>query len=323
MPFLPKSKHVRLVGAGGSLPAKRLGNEHFAAYLDTSDEWIAKRTGIRGRRIADDNASICDLAEPAAHAALASARRDVAEIDLVIVATTTPDRIFPATACLLQARLGIRGAAAFDVQAVCSGFVYALGTAAAMISAGIARCALVVGADFFSRLLDWQDRSTCVLFGDGAGAVVLEASETPGLLAISLGADGEHADCLTAPGRVASGKIAGSGAITMDGRAVFKLAVLKMRESCETVCEQAAVAPAEVDWFVPHQANLRIIDAVASRLGLREEAVVRTVAEHANTSAASIPLALAEIWSRVKPGQNILMTAAGGGLTWGAALLRS
>ncbi len=314
------SLHARIVGIGSQLPAKRVANSHFADYLNTSDEWIRERTGIHARYLAEPGTSVCDLAEPAARKALADAQVAAADLDLIVVATTTPDRVFPATACLLQDRLGAGGCPAFDVQAVCTGFLYALSCAEAMFRAGRSRRALVVGADIFSRLLDWQDRSTCILFGDGAGAVVLADASEPGIAAVELGADGSTADALTVPGHPDGGKLTSCATASMDGKLVFKLAVQTMLASSRSVCSKAGIEPATVDWMVPHQANERIIDALADRLGVDADRVVRSIREHGNTSAASIPLGLDTIKEHLKAGTNVLMTAAGGGFTWGAAV---
>ena len=307
-------------GLGSHLPERRVDNSHFERYLDTSDEWIRKRTGIVSRHLAPEDASLCDLALPAARSALAAAGAQASDLDLIVVATTTPDRVFPATACLLQDALGAGGCAAFDVQAVCSGFLYALSCCEAMIRAQRSRCALVIGADIFSRLIDWNDRSTCILFGDGAGAAVLTAAPEPGIVAVELGAQGSAADILTAPGHPQRGRFCGEPVTRMNGKAVFEMAVRTMTESSLAACSRAGIEPGDVSWFVPHQANQRIIDAVAQRLGVPEQSVVSTIAEHGNTSAASIPLALASIRESIRPGDRILMTAAGGGLTWGAAV---
>ena len=315
------ARFAKLAGIGASLPSRIVGNDHFERYLATSDEWIVARSGIRHRRLAEPDSKLCDLAEPAARQALDRASCKPDQVDLIIVATTTPDRIFPATACLLQAQLGITNCPAFDLQAVCSGFVYALVTADAFIRTGLANCALVVGADIFSRIIDWEDRSTCILFGDGAGAAILTAATKPGISAVDLGADGSFADLLTVPGYVAGARIVGKGTATMDGRPIFKLAIKSMVKACTAVCARAKIEPANIDWFVPHQANERIIRGTAAQLGIPEKAVVSVVAEQANTSAASVPLALDSLWPQLRVGQNILLAAAGGGLTWGAALI--
>lgn len=307
-------------GIGSQLPERRVDNSHFEKYLDTSDEWIRKGTGIITRHLAEEQASLCDLALPAARKALAAAGATAADVDLIIVATTTPDRVFPATACLLQNALGASGCPAFDVQAVCSGFLYALSCCEAMIRSGRSRCALVVGADIFSRLLDWNDRATCILFGDGAGAAVLTAADKPGIAAVELGAQGSEADILTVPGYPNRGGFCGQPTTRMNGRSVFQLAVKAMIASSASVCRKAGIEAKTVNWFVPHQANQRIINTIAQRLEIPEQRIVSTISEHGNTSAASIPLALDSIKNRIKSGDQILMTAAGGGLTWGAAL---
>ncbi len=319
---------TRIGGTGSYLPPRRLSNQQLADELardgiETSDQWIVERTGIRARHFADPASSCSDLALEAARQALASAGRQASDLDLVIVATSTPDMVFPSTACLLQQKLGIHGCAAFDVQAVCSGFIYALVVADAMIRSGSARCALVVGAEVFSRILDFKDRTTCVLFGDGAGAVVLEASDTPGLLASDLHADGRHVGILCVPGTVAGGKVSGSPLLTMDGQAVFKLAIKVLEEAARTVLAKAGRTEADIDWLVPHQANLRIMQGAAKKLKLPLEKLVVTVDEHGNTSAASIPLALdhAVRKGQVKRGDTVLLEGVGGGFTWGAVLL--
>jgi 3-oxoacyl-[acyl-carrier-protein] synthase-3 len=315
----------RILGTGSFLPPNLVTNRDLESRVDTSDEWITTRTGIRQRHIASADEKTSDLAFEAARRALDAAGLDPSAIDLIIVATTTPDMVFPGTACILQSRLGAAGCAAFDVQAVCSGFVYALATADMYIRCGQARTALVVGAEVFSRLLDWNDRTTCVLFGDGAGAVVLGASEAPGILASRLHADGSQVDILSVPGCIgAGGEITGSPFVQMDGGAVFKYAVRVLADVANEVLTAADVNASDIDWFIPHQANIRIIEATAKRLGLGMDRVVCTVDRHGNTSAASIPLALDEAVrdGRIKPGQNVLLEGVGGGFTWGAVLLR-
>lgn len=315
---------ARIAGTGSYLPGTPVTNDDLVARgIDTSDEWIATRTGIRSRHLAPPETSSSDLAYEASLRALASAGIDASEIDLIIVATSTPDFVFPSVACLLQGRLGNRGATAFDVQAVCSGFVYALTIADKFLRAGGHRRALVVGAEVFSRILDWQDRSTCVLFGDGAGAVVLEAAEKPGILASALHADGSHHDILSVPGNVCGGKVIGDPFLRMDGQAVFRFAVRVLSEVAGECCASAGVAPADIDWLIPHQANMRIIEATARKLGLGMERVIVTVDDHGNTSAASVPLALdaAVRDGRVQRGQKVLLEGVGGGFTWGAVLL--
>lgn len=320
--------HARITGTGSHLPPQRIGNDELAARLaadgiETSDAWIAERTGIRARHFADQGVSASDLAVPAAQAALTAAGRRAEDIDLIIVATSTPDMVFPSTACIVQRKLGAAGCPAFDLQAVCSGFVYALTVADSMIRAGAARCALVIGTEVFSRLLDFSDRTTCVLFGDGAGAVVLEASDTPGILACELHADGRHADILCTPGTLAGGQVVGHPLLHMDGQAVFKLAVGVLDQVAQAVLDRAGRTAADVDWFIPHQANLRIMTSTARKLGVPAEQVIVTVGEHGNTSAASIPLALDHgvRGGKIHPGDTLLLEGVGGGFTWGAVLL--
>ncbi len=326
---LSAPRYARITGTGSELPALRLSNQELADRLEadgvqTSDEWIVERTGIRARHFAAEGLNCSDLAVAAARRALDAAGRQAAEVDLIIVATSTPDMVFPSTACWVQKKLGVAGAAAFDVQAVCSGFIYALSVADAMIRAGSARCALVIGAEIFSRLLDFRDRTTCVLFGDGAGAVLLEASEEPGILATDLHADGRHTDILCTPGTVAGGQISGAPWLRMDGQAVFKLAVGVLEDAARAVLGKAGKTEADVDWLIPHQANIRIMQSTARKLKLPMEKVVVTVDQHGNTSAASIPLALdvAVRDGRVQRGQHLLLEGVGGGFTWGAALLK-
>ena len=316
--------YSRISGTGSYLPEKILTNRDLEKLVDTSDEWIYTRTGIRERRIAADDQMTSDLALIASRRALDAARLAPEDIDLVIVATTTADMIFPSVACLLQAKLGVTQGAAFDVQAVCSGFVYALAIADNFIRAGQYRHALVVGAEVYSRILDWKDRSTCVLFGDGAGAVVLSRSDTPGLLATRLHADGRYAHILLVPGGVSKGAVCGHPFLQMEGNAVFKLAVKVLGEVADETLEAAGLARSDIDWLIPHQANIRIIQATAKKLGLPMERVVTTVERHANTSAASVPLALDEAVRAglIRPGQNVLLEGVGGGFTWGAVLLR-
>ena len=318
----------RITGTGSYLPPKRVSNHDLAAQLaldgvETSDAWIVERTGIRARHFADANVVCSDLALAAAQAALNAADCDAASIDLIIVATSTPDMIFPSTACIVQNKLGVHGCAAFDVQAVCSGFVYALTVADSMIRTGAASKALVIGSEVFSRILDFKDRTTCVLFGDGAGAVVLEASDTPGLLASELHADGRHANILCTPGTVSGGQVLGHPLLKMDGPAVFKLAVTVLEEAARSVLAKADRTEADIDWLIPHQANIRIMQSTARKLKLGPDRLVVTVDEHGNTSAASIPLALDESVrsGKVKPGDTVLLEGVGGGFTWGAVLL--
>jgi len=316
--------YSRIIGTGSYLPAKVLTNGDLEHLVDTTDDWIVSRTGIRERHIAADGELASDLALVASQRALEAAGVAADEVGLIIVATTTPDMVFPSTACILQSKLGVRGAPAFDVQAVCSGFVYALATADLFLRAGQCRYALVVGSEVYSRILDWSDRSTCVLFGDGAGAVVLAASETPGLLATRLHADGSHREMLAVPGQVCNGGVRGKPFVTMEGNAVFRFAVKVMAEVVDEVLQQTRLQRSDLDWLIPHQANVRIIEATAKKLGLPMEKVVVTVDRHANTSAASIPLALdaAVGDGRVRTGHHVVLEAVGGGFTWGACLLR-
>ena len=315
---------TKIIGTGSYLPEKVLTNFDLEKIVDTTHDWIFSRSGIIERHIAAEDEMASDLAVQASRRALQAAGISVDEIDLIIVATTTPDQIFPSTACILQDKLGIKQGAAFDVQAVCSGFIYALNTADLFIRSGQARTALVVGTDVLSRLLDWTDRTTCVLFGDGAGAVVLQHSETPGILSAKLHADGSQRNMLAALGNIRNGALQGNPFITMDGKAVFKFAVKVLSEVVEEVLLQNNMQGADIDWLVPHQANIRIMEATAKKLGLSMDKVVVTVAHHGNTSAASIPLALdtAVRDGRIQPGQNVLLEAVGGGFTWGAVLLR-
>jgi 3-oxoacyl-[acyl-carrier-protein] synthase-3 len=328
----------RLLGTGSHLPPRRLSNADLVAQLaqdgvETSDQWIVERTGIQARHFVDPEVKTSDLAFEASQRALQAAGVGPQDIDLIIVATSTPDMVFPSTACILQHKLsqmspqaaGILGAPAFDVQAVCAGFVYALGVADAMLRAGSARRALVVGAEVFSRLLDFSDRTTCVLFGDGAGAVVLEASDQPGgILATELRADGRHVDILCVPGHVQNGHILGDPVLKMEGQAVFKLAVGVLEEAALSVLAKAGLQKTDIDWLVPHQANIRIIQSTARKLGLPMDKVVLTVQEHGNTSAASIPLALdtAVRSGQIQRGQRLMLEGVGGGFTWGAALIQ-
>ena len=319
--------YPRIAGTGSSLPDRIVTNSELAGSVETSDEWIRERTGIRRRHIVDEAESTCDLAERAARNALDSSRIDPSALDLIVVGTTTPDRIYPSTACRLQARLGAGGCPAFDVQAVCTGFIYALGVAEKFFRAGGVGRALVVGADTHSRLLDWSDRGTCVLFGDGAGAVVLEASESPGVMSTHLHADGRYERLLYVEGGTprGAGRIAEGGAYTkMQGNEVFKVAVRTLRRIVDETLVANHLEKADVDWLIPHQANIRIIEATARKLGLPMDRVVVTVEDHGNTSAASVPLALdtAVRDGRVQRGQVLLLEAFGGGFTWGSALVR-
>ena len=316
--------YSRIIGTGSYLPEKKLSNRDLESMVDTSDEWIYTRTGIRNRHIAAEYETTSDLALKASQRAIAAADIDASEIDLIIVATSTPDMIFPSTACLLQAKLGIKGGAAFDLQAVCTGFVYALATADSFIRSGQHRCALVIGAEIFSRILDWTDRGTCVLFGDGAGAVVLRASDTPGVLSSHLHADGSYADILCTPGSVKNGAVSGVPFLKMEGNSVFKLAVKVLDDVGREALTANELSIDQIDWFIAHQANVRIIHASAKKLGLPLDRVVVTVENHGNTSAASIPLALdvAVADGRIKRGQHVLLEGVGGGFTWGAVLLK-
>ena len=321
-------RYSRITGTGSFLPPRRLTNADLVAELaargvESSDDWIVERTGIRARHFVSDGVYSSDLGLEAAKRALEAAGRSAQDIDLIIVATSTPDMVFPSTACILQNKLGANGCAAFDVQAVCSGFVYALAVADSMIQTGAAKCALVVGAEVFSRILDFKDRTTCVLFGDGAGAVVLEASKTPGILASDLHADGKHVGILCVPGHVSGGAILGDPLLKMDGQAVFKLAVGLLESAARATLAKANLTEADIDWLVPHQANIRIMQSTARKLKLSMDKVVVTVDQHGNTSAASIPLALdAAVRSgQVTPGQTLLLEGVGGGFTWGALLL--
>ncbi len=321
-------RHSRITGTGGYLPPRRLSNGDMVDLLarrglETSDDWIVERTGIRARHFVDDGVNSSDLALHAARHALEAAGRTADDVDLIIVATSTPDMVFPSTACILQHKLGVAGCPAFDVQAVCSGFVYALAVADAMVKAGSASCALVVGAEVFSRILDFNDRTTCVLFGDGAGAVVLEASSEPGILATELHADGRHVGILCTPGTVAGGQVLGDPLLKMDGQAVFKLAVGVLESAARAVLEKAGRRPEDLDWLVPHQANIRIMQGTARKLKLPLDKLVATVHEHGNTSAASVPLALdvAVRSGQVKRGDTVMLEGVGGGFTWGAVLL--
>ncbi len=316
--------YSRIAGTGSYLPAKVLTNHDLAKMVDTSDEWIVARTGIRERHVAAENEVASDLSLAAAQRAIANSDLAPADIDLIIVATTTPDMVFPSTACILQSKLGIAGCPAFDVQAVCSGFVYAITIANMFIVSGQAKNALIVGAEVYSRILDWTDRTTCVLFGDGAGAVVLSASPEPGVLATKLHADGAYADKLSVPGWVCGGKTIGSPLVQMDGGSVFKFAVRVFDEVAREVLEAANMSVSDVDWFIPHQANIRIMEATARKLKLPLKRLISTVERHGNTSAASIPLALDESVSagRIKRGDNLLLEGVGGGFTWGGVLVR-
>ena len=315
--------YSRIAGTGSFLPSAPVTNDELAKRVDTSDEWIRTRTGIRQRHLAAPGQTASDLALEASRNAIAAAGIDAGDIDLIIVATSTPDFVFPSTACLLQAKLGVKGCPAFDLQAVCSGFVYALATADKFIRSGQHRCALVVGAEVFSRILDWNDRGTCVLFGDGAGAVILRADSKPGIMGTILHADGSHAGILSVPGQVCGGNVTGHPFLKMDGPAVFKFAVRVLDEVAREVLEMCNVQVSDLDWLIPHQANVRILEATAKRLGIEPEKVVVTVDIHGNTSAASVPLALdvAVRDGRVKRGDKVMLQGVGGGFTWGAVLV--
>ena len=335
-PFLPASAPVpggarfsRLIGVGAALPARRVTNDDLVADLatrgiETSDEWIVTRTGIRQRWLAGPDDTTTSLGVRAAREAMKSAGVGPDDIDLIVCATSTADQIFPSTACLIQSELGVHQGGAFDVQAVCSGFAYAVANADALIRAGVAQRALVIGAEVFSRILDWNDRSTCVLFGDGAGAIVLSAADTPGVLVSRLHADGRQSGILSTPGSVRCGAVTGHPFLRMDGQAVFKLAVKLLAELAQETLEAAGLKVDDLDWLVPHQANVRILSATASRLGLPLDRVISTVGEHANTSAASVPLALAQAVQegRLRPGQRIMLQGVGGGFTWASNLIR-
>ena len=322
-------RYSRITGTGSHLPPRRVTNADLVAELagrgiETSNDWIVERTGIQARHFAASDVACSDMALDASRHALQAAGLDAQDIDLIIVATSTPDMVFPSTACILQNKLGAIGCPAFDVQAVCSGFVYALTVADAMIRAGTARRALVVGSEIFSRLLDFNDRTTCVLFGDGAGAVVLEASDEPGILSTDLHADGRHVGILCVPGHVSGGQVSGLPLLTMDGPAVFKLAVGVLESAARATLEKAGLTEADIDWLVPHQANIRIMQGTARKLKLPVDKMVVTVDQHGNTSAASIPLALdhAVRAGQITPGQTVLLEGVGGGFTWGAVLLK-
>jgi 3-oxoacyl-[acyl-carrier-protein] synthase III len=315
--------YTRIVGTGSYLPPNAVSNDDLARRVDTSDEWIVSRTGIKQRHIASAEQTSSDLAVEASNAALAAAGVSAADLDLIIVATSTPDFVFPSTACLVQARLGVKGCPAFDVQAVCSGFVYALALADSLIRAGQARTALIIGSEVFSRILDWSDRSTCVLFGDGAGAVVLRADSRPGVLGAVLHADGSQAGILSTPGNVSGGSVIGVPFLRMDGQAVFKLAVRVLDEVARETVSRCGLTLEDVDWLIPHQANVRILEATAKRLKIPRERLIVTVDQHANTSAASVPLALdvAVRDGRIRAGHRVMLQGVGGGFTWGAALV--
>ena len=319
--------YSKITGTGSYLPEKVLTNKELEKLVDTTDQWIRERTGIRERRIAAEDETTCDLALNAALRAIEMAGKSNADIDLIILATTTADKIFPGSACLLQKRLDVHGCPAFDVQAVCTGFVYALGIADKFIRAGEAKCALVAGSETLSRILDWNDRSTCVLFGDGAGAVILEASDEPGILSTHLHADGSYEHLLHVPHGISKGYEqlkAGEAYVYMEGNAVFKMAVNTLGKIVDEALEANQLSKSDIDWLIPHQANSRIIEATARKLKMSMERVIVTVAEHGNTSAASVPLALdtAVRDGRIKKGEMLMLEAFGSGFTWGSALLR-
>lgn len=321
--------YSRITGTGSYLPPRRLANADLVAELaaqgiESSDDWIVERTGIRARHFAAPDVCSSDLGLEAARRALQAAGVQADDIDLIIVATSTPDMVFPSTACILQNKLGANGCAAFDVQAVCSGFIYALSVADSMIQTGAAKKALVIGAEVFSRILDFKDRTTCVLFGDGAGAVVLEASVTPGILASDLHADGKHVGILCVPGHVSGGQVLGDPVLKMDGQAVFKLAVGLLDQAARNTLAKAGKVEADIDWLIPHQANIRIMQSTAKKLKMSMDKVIVTVDQHGNTSAASIPLALdtAVRSGKIKPGELLMLEGVGGGFTWGAVLLQ-
>lgn len=316
--------YAKILGSGSYLPAKRVSNDDLAQFVDTSDEWIQSRTGIQFRHFAAENELTSDLAVIAAQRALEAANLTGDDIDLIIVATATPDMQFPSTATIVQQKLGISGCAAFDVQAVCAGFMYALTTANAYIKSGMAKTVLVIGAETFSHILDWQDRTTCVLFGDGAGAVVLGASDEAGIIHSKLQADGSYLDLLKVPAHIAGGQICGNPYVEMDGPGVFKFAVKTLAKVAEDVLAEAGYEAKQVDWLVPHQANKRIIDSTVKHLGLSMDKVIVTVQDHGNTSAASIPLAL-DVGIRsgnIQRGQTLLLEGIGGGFAWGAVLVK-
>ncbi len=321
------TRHARITGTGSYLPENIVTNADLAKRIDTTDEWIVSRSGIRQRHIAAENEFTCDLAAQAAGRALEAAGRKAADIDLVIVATTTPDQVFPSTACLLQERLGIRGGPAFDVQAVCAGFVYALDVVYRYIQTGASKCALVVGAETFSRILNWEDRTTCVLFGDGAGAMVIEAADSPGILSSHLHADGAYKDLLCVPTGVSTAYdriLQREAFTTMQGKEVFRWAVAALGDAVVEALLANGMTEPDIDWLVPHQANIRIIQAIAKRVGMSMDKVVVTIERHGNTSAASVPLAFDEAVrdGRIRPGQRVIFEAFGGGFAWGSMLIQ-
>lgn len=317
-------RYSRITGTGSYLPEKVLTNHDLAQIIDTSDEWIVSRSGIRERHVAAPGETTSDMAQRAVERALAAAGRNPDDVDLIIVATTTPDMVFPSTACILQRKLGVTRGFAFDVQAVCSGFMYALSAADLYVKSGQARCAVVVGSEIYSRIIDWNDRGTCVLFGDGAGAVVLEPADTPGIYSTHLHSDGRYSEILSVPGWVNRGEIDGRPLLQMDGQAVFKFAVKALGDVADEALSANGFDHAALDWLVPHQANIRIIQSTAKRLKMSLDKVVVTVDRHGNTSAASVPLALDEAVrdGRIQPGHLVMLEGIGGGFAWGAALLR-
>jgi 3-oxoacyl-[acyl-carrier-protein] synthase-3 len=321
--------YSRISGTGSFLPPRRLTNADLVAELaaqgiESSDDWIVERTGIRARHFVDDGVGSSDLGAEAARRAMEAAGCQPSDIDLIVVATSTPDMVFPSTAALLQNKLGIVGCPVFDVQAVCSGFIYALTVADALIKTGTAKRALVIGSEVFSRILDFKDRTTCVLFGDGAGAVVLEASSTPGILATDIHADGKYSDILCVPGHVSGGAILGDPVLKMDGQAVFKLAVGVLEDTARASLSKAGLNASDIDWLIPHQANIRIMQSTARKLKMPMEKVIVTVDQHGNTSAASIPLALDHgvRSGQISKGQTLMLEGVGGGFTWGSVLLK-
>ncbi len=316
--------YSRIVGTGSYLPQRIVTNRELEDRIETSDDWIVSRTGIEARHVAADDELTSDLALHAARHAMTAAGVSADEIDLIIVATTTPDMVFPSTACLVQAKLGVTKGAAFDVQAVCTGFIYALAIADKLVACGQHQCALVIGAEVFSRILDWNDRRTCVLFGDGSGAVVLKTSETPGILSSHLHSDGSLSHILRVPGGIAGGQLRGSPYLEMDGQSVYRVAVKSLSECAHEALTQNNVTADQLDWYVPHQANIRIINTLAEKVGVPKDKVVVTVAQQGNTSAASVPLALdaAVKDGRIKHGNLVMLQGVGGGMTWGSVLLR-